>query len=259
MHPISAGTLTAIGVLGFLGASVLSPPGRKRFLGIPAPCYVAALSVVLLLTNSRGPLFACIAGGVVLLLVQVEVRTRAALVLTGGTFAGAYVAFGPDLTSWFANLANQDTFLSHLLLRNETADTLFSLNGRLDLWDELRSSIAAHPLLGYGYQASRGVVLDAASWAAYAHNALLQTVLDLGIIGTSVLVAIIVTAFVGFARAPRVSWTRATIGALLVFQVLNSIANESFAAAPGFETLLLFVCALGAFAAGRDELELIEL
>jgi len=258
-HPISAGTLAAIGVLGFLGASLLSAPGRRRLLGIPAPCYVAALGVVLLLTNSRGPLFACIAGGAVLLLLQVEVRTRAALVLMGGTFAGAWVAFGPDLTSWLADLANHDTVISRLLFRGETADTLLQLNGRLDLWETVRPSIAAHPLLGYGYQASRAIMLDAADWAAYAHNALLQTMLDLGIAGTIALMTILASGFVGFARGHQHGWTRATLGALLVFLVLNAISNESFAAAPGFETLLLFICALCATTPEQsDTFEVIE-
>ena len=38
--------------------------------------------------------------------------SRVALVLTGGTLAGAYVAFGPDLTPWLSDLANQDTAIA---------------------------------------------------------------------------------------------------------------------------------------------------
>jgi len=39
-------------------------------------------------------------------------------------------------------------------------------------------------------------------------------------------------------------WLRATVTALMLFLVLNSISTESFAGSPGFETLLLFICAL---------------
>jgi O-antigen ligase len=257
MHPIEAGTLAAIGTLGLLSTTLLT---RRRVVGIPPLFFVAALGAVLILTNSRGPLLACLAGAATLVLLQVEARTRAALVLTGGTLAGAYVAFGPDLTSWFADLANQDTVISRLLFRGETADTLLQLNGRLDLWETVRPSIAAHPFLGYGYQASRGVMLDAADWAAYAHNALLQTMLDLGVVGTIALLAIVASGLVGVARGHQHGWMRATVGALLVFLVLNSISNESFAAAPGFDTLLLFMCALCASAPERsDTFEVIEL
>jgi O-antigen ligase len=254
-HPIDAGTFAAIGALGLLSASLLT---RRRLLGIPPLFYVAALGAVLVLTNSRGPLLACLAGAGVLVLLQVEARTRTALVLTGGTLAGACVAFGPDLMRWFSQLANQDTAITRLLFRGETADTVLELNGRLDLWDALRPSIVAHPLLGVGYQASRAIVLDYASWAAYAHNALLQTVLDLGIVGTMALLSILLIAFSGVVRGRQDQWTRATTGALLVFLVLNSISTESFAGAPGFETLLLFICALCA-TTQRETFEVIEL
>lgn len=255
-HPIAAGTLAAIGMLGVLSAALLT---RRRVLGVPPLFYVAALGAVLFLTNSRGPLLACMAGAAVLVLLQVEARTRAALVLTGGTFAGAYAAFGPDLTQWFSDLANQDNWIAQHLFRGETADALLQLNGRLDLWDTVRPAIAAHPLLGYGYQASRPILLDAASWAAYAHNALLQTILDLGVVGAVALVAIIIAAIVGFARGGQHAWTRAASGALLVFLILNSVSSESFAAAPGFETLMLFLCALCATAPRRETVEVIEL
>jgi O-antigen ligase len=260
MHPIQAGTFAAIGALGLLSASLepLRSHGTRggRLFGIPALFYVAALGAVLVLTNSRGPLLACLAGAGVLVLLQVEVRTRTALVLTGGTLAGAFVAVGPDLGRWFSELANQDNVFTRLVFRGETADTLLQLNGRLDLWDTVRPSIAAHPLLGYGYQASRAIMLDAADWAAYAHNALLQTMLDLGVAGTLALLMILASGFVGFARGRQHGWTQATLGALLVFLVLNSISNESFSAAPGFETLLLFICVL---AASPRDVEVIEL
>jgi O-antigen ligase len=255
MHPIAAGTLTAIGMLGVLSAALLT---RRRVLGVPALFYVAALGAVLVLTNSRGPLLACMAGATVLVLLQVEARTRAALVLTGGTFAGACAAFGPDLTQWFSGLANQDNWIAQHLFRGETADALLELNGRLDLWDAVRPAVAAHPLLGYGYQASRPLLLDAASWAAYAHNALLQTILDLGVVGAVALVSIVAVAIVGVARGGQHPWTRAAAGALLVFLILNSVSNESFAAAPGFETLVLFLCALCATPPHRETAEVIE-
>jgi len=253
MHPIEAGTFAAIGTLGLLSAALLT---RRRLLGMPPLFSVAALGAVLVFTNSRGPLLACLAGAAVLVLLQVEARTRTALVLTGGTLAGAYVAFGPDLMPWFSDLANQDNAIARLLFRGETADTLLQLNGRVELWDAARSSIAAHPLLGYGFQASRGILLDAATWAAYAHNALLQTILDLGVVGAVALVSILVIGFVGFARGGHGSWTRTTAGVLLVFLAFNSISSESFSAAPGFETLMLFICVLACWP--RD-VEVIEL
>lgn len=253
IHPVEAGTLAAIGALGMLSASVGGPPRvARRVLGIPLPWYAMALVVVLVLTNSRGPLLAFVAGVGMLLLMRVQSSVRVAVVLITASAALIAIALAPDVRPWLASLANQDSAISRLLFRGQTADTVLELNGRLGLWGDLRPAIAAHALIGYGYQASRSVVLDAASWAAYAHNALLQTVLDLGIVGTSALVALVTIALLGAARSALTPWMRAAVGALMVFLVLNSISTESFAGAPGFEILLLFVCALSAASAGKD-------
>jgi len=99
-------------------------------------------------------------------------------------------------------------------------------------------------VLGAGYQASRATLLDVASWAGYAHNALMQTFLDLGIAGTVALGLLVAIALSAVVRSRLAPWLRGTSAALMVFLVLNSIGTESFAGAPGFETLLLLVCAL---------------
>jgi hypothetical protein len=87
-------------------------------------------------------------------------------------------------------------------------------------------------------------VLEAASWAAYAHNALLQSILDLGLVGTVTLAALVLFGLLGSMTQGPARWLGATVATLMVFLVLNSISTESFAGAPGFQTLLLFVCAL---------------
>jgi len=162
-----------------------------------------------------------------------------------------YVASGPDVQAWLGSAANQDSAMSRLFFRGQSADTVLGLSGRMELWDDLRPAIAGHSLFGYGYQASRSVVLDVASWAAYAHNALLQTILDLGLIGTLALVALVTIGLfgalfraLGATTRGLTPWLRATVAALMVFLVLNSISTESFAGSPGFETSLLFICAL---------------
>ena len=87
-------------------------------------------------------------------------------------------------------------------------------------------------------------MLDSAPWAAFAHNALLQAVLDLGLIGTAVLGAILAIGFVSLlkSRVPRL--TRITVMALMIFLAVNSLGSESFAGAPGIEVLLLLMCVL---------------
>ena len=71
--------------------------------------------------------------------------------------------------------------------------------------------------------------------------------LDLGVVGTIALLTIVVIGLIGFARGHQRGWTHATLGALLVFLILNSISTESFAGVPGVETLVLFICVLAAW------------
>jgi O-antigen ligase len=104
--------------------------------------------------------------------------------------------------------------------------------------------MAEHAVLGYGYQASRATLLDVASWAGYAHNALMQTLLDLGIAGAVALGLLVAIALSAAIRPRLAPWLRGTSATLMVFLALNCVGTESFAGAPGFETLLLFVCAL---------------
>jgi O-antigen ligase len=140
-----------------------------------------------------------------------------------------------------------------MFFRGHTAERVLTLNGRLELWSDLGPVIATTPVLGHGFQASRAVVLEAAPWAAYAHNALLQAVLDLGVVGAGALVVLIAVAFGGALRSTVDPWLRAVITALMVFLVLNSVATESFAGSPGFETLLLFLCVTSAASARQDD------
>jgi O-antigen ligase len=245
MHPVSVGTLAAIAALGLLSASVFGPPdGPPRKLGLPLPCYAIALVLVLVLTNSRAPLLAFVAGLGIVMLMRVRSSLRAALLLMAAAVVLMCIALGPDVRAWLGAAANQDSAMSRLFFRGQSADAVLGLSGRMELWDDLRPAIAGHALVGYGYQASRSVVLDVASWAAYAHNALLQTVLDLGLIGTLTLVALVTIGLFGGMRRGLTPWMRATVAALIVFLVLNSVSTESFAGSPGFETLLLFICVL---------------
>lgn len=258
MHPIDAGTLAAIAALG--AASLVIFGGSRHVparLGVRAPLLVLALVAILLLTSSRGPLIGFIAAAGVLWLMRIHPAFRLSAGIVAVSLALAAVVFAPDLRGWLDSLASQNSAVSRAFFRGQTADTVLELNGRLGLWDDVKPAIVAQLLTGYGYQASRSVLLDAAPWAAYAHNAFLQTVLDLGVAGTVALVLLLAIGLSAAFQRALDPWTRATIAALMVFLALNSISTESFAGPPTFETLLLFICALCASGAahvrvGRD-------
>jgi O-antigen ligase len=253
VHPIAVGTLAGIAALGLLSTAFWRLPHRSpRMLGLPLAWFAAPVVGILVFTNSRGPLLAFLVGVAMLVFLRLRSSARLPIVLSAAAAALLVVAVGPDVQAWLFSAAAQDSTISRLLFQGQSADGVLGLNGRLELWTELRPVMEQQLFLGYGYQASRVTLLEIASWASYAHNAFMQSLLDLGIVGTVALVAVLVAGF-SVVMQPRLPlWLRGTSTALMVFLVLNSVGTESFAGAPGFETLLVFVCALCASAGGRD-------
>jgi len=256
VHPIEVGTITALAALGLFGMLLWrsSAPHRGgagfKYVGagFSRPWYylVAVCAVVVLIfTNSRGPLLAFAAGLAVLAFFRLPARFRPAIVTLGSIPVIVAVAAGSEMLEWLFQLVERDDTLGRFLLQGQTADDLIGMNGRTELWNAVRPELAAHGVFGYGYQASRSVLLDSAYWTpAYAHNALLQSLLDLGLVGTILLAAIVVAALTSLFRSRLEPRVRATTAALTVFLVLNSISTESFAGAPGIDAFVLCLCAL---------------
>jgi hypothetical protein len=251
LRPVGAGTLAALAVVASLSALLRRPPTVSRKLPRNIPRVALGLGllplvVILLLTKARGPLLACIAGACVLLFYQVRPRRRLELAAVGTALILFTMMLGPDVEGWLATQDTRDSAFSTLLLRGQRSDDVLALSGRLELWEEVRPLVAHRILLGYGYQGSRGPLLDIASWAGYAHNAFLQTLLDLGVAGCIALIAVLAAALIApfTTRDGDRYWLRAAAAGLMVFLLLNALSSESFSAAPGIELLLVFLCAL---------------
>jgi hypothetical protein len=247
LRPVGAGTLAALAVLASLSTLLRRPPTASRHIPrIALGAGLLPLVVILLLTKARGPLLACIAGACVLLLYQLRPRRRLELAAAGTALILFTLMLGPDVEGWLASQDTRDSTFSTLLLRGQRSDDVLALSGRLELWEEVRPLVAHRIVLGYGYQGSRGPLLDIASWAGYAHNAFLQTLLDLGVAGCIALIALLAAALIApfTTRDGDRYWLRAAAAGLMVFLLLNALSSESFSAAPGIELLLVFLCAL---------------
>jgi len=86
-----------------------------------------------------------------------------------------------------------------LLMPNKTAEEIQSFSGRRQLWEylSLSGALRESPLLGLGFVAST----RAGDLAVYnAHNALLQALLDTGLLGTGILVLALVALAVSCIR-----------------------------------------------------------
>jgi hypothetical protein len=139
--------------------------------------------------------------------------------------------------------------LREVVLRGQTPEEFESLTGRTELWTELVPLYWARPMMGYGYQASRQLVLETRPWAGHAHNGLIETMLDVGIVGT-LLLWIPVLTIVFLRRGPaddrQREWLRVSFVCAIVFSLLNSATDVGFAGPTGLETELVLLCVFGA-------------
>jgi O-antigen ligase len=141
-----------------------------------------------------------------------------------------------------------DNVVVQFLTRGNDFRYLSTLGGRVLLWQGIVDLFLERPWIGWGYSASRGLLPRIQEWASYSHNALAQTLLDVGIVGSLPLWLALFRAL--FKDLWRARWTgeegsaRAFVfGALLMLTVL-SIVSETFAGPPGYELLLVFTCIL---------------
>jgi O-antigen ligase len=239
VHPIAVALLAGAAFI-FALAALLG--GSRRVAGIPAWALLVPLGAIIILTRSRGPLLAVLVG-VGVLLGQRYLRVWQAQLLTAATILGAIFLVN---SGWaLSDAATGGGAAAVFLNRGQDATQVMSFNGRLDLWNAVLDVAGQRLAFGYGYQGSRGYLLELFPWAGYAHNALLQTVLDTGLIGTLLLWgaigAALVQALARRGQDPAAHRRTALPAALLVFLVAGAMTSESFSGAPGFDLLLLLV------------------
>lgn len=101
-----------------------------------------------------------------------------------------------------------------------------TLTGRTGLWQAVQDRIADRPVLGYGYEAfwtgwggvSGEVWLDTGWLAPHSHNGLLEVLLNLGLVGGVVFVALLGR---GLFRSVNYARNRTGIGALFPITIVS--------------------------------------
>jgi O-antigen ligase len=249
--PTQAARFVALAAL-LLSADLLyqRASGRRVVLRLPDWVWVGPLGVLLLLTYTRT---AIAAFGVALCgmfaVKYLRLPRAAALVAVAAVLALLFVNSGETLPGLLQRGAESDSWLSRLVFRNQTAEQFSKLSNRVTLWEGVWHLFLERPWLGYGYQGSRAYLLAVMPWAAHAHNALAQSLLDLGIVGglpVGIALASCVSPRLLRADGPAsevVGW-RACIFGLGLFLLVASAGSGSFAE-PGFETLVFAMCVLG--------------
>lgn len=187
--------------------------------------YVAALLTLIVMAKAVSALGVVFSFTVIMAMVQIARKLERKTALYIGAIVGVIC-----LTFFFFG----DTLLAPVL-------ALFgrdlTLTGRTEIWALLFNSIAKHPLLGYGYYAfwqgmegeSANVILAAHWFFGYAHNGLLEIVLQLGVFGTLVFLATFVIACKNawycfkYGRTAGIEW----YFGLLVLAVLYNVDEET--------------------------------
>ncbi|WP_299038922.1 O-antigen ligase family protein [uncultured Pseudokineococcus sp.] len=235
IHPTVSGVLTGLAVVigvGYLWAGARPRSGPRW----PTGAYGLLLLVVgggLLATQTRG---AVLAAGVASVVVLVSLRTGRALVelllalLVLG--AGAALALSGVITAY--------------VVRGEDPSALVTLNSRTMLWRLAGERVLEEPLYGYGTTAARGIFY-AETGLGGGHNAVVNVVVELGLVGLAVWAALLVVLVLGVRGLPRdashgVVVDRALLLGLVAFLLVDGVVYEGAGAVTNVGATWLFVC-----------------
>jgi len=246
VQPINAGAQTgAVIVFVFCCGSYLRRGWRRKLLGLPLWSYLPPLLLILLATRSRGPLLATL---IAMITVALRRYRRLRFAWWFGCIAAAalFVAvlnMNRNILTQPSDLASNPNPISKFLMRGQSEADFFSMSGRGGLFQAEEGLFLARPILGYGYVASRDVLLDVLPWAGEAHNAFGETMLDLGLVGTIIiwvplLVTLLQTLFKPAATGD--DWTQAMIAAWLIFMVVDGFSEAGFAGVVSYLPVLFF-------------------
>jgi exopolysaccharide production protein ExoQ len=239
-HPNTLGSFAAILVM----AATCSDRRKVR------PSLLAAAvvggAIVILLTRSRS----AVAGLVVALAIRWLVAAR----LSRTVFAFAVCAWIACIAFLTFGEATGPAILDAFLAGRTDSD-VETLSGRTALWDELLRHVSQRPVLGYGFGSfwdARHIqeIFLALRWPVTdAHSTYIQQLLDIGLIGLTLYLLVIVAAVRRAIRGLRETGDGTYAFMLCVLAHMSVVGSlETVHPNPGFLTfLLLWTLALLAF------------
>jgi len=222
VHPVQAGEMLAIATV-VLAAYLLTGglprngphwrPGAYLFL-------LAICGGALLATRTRGAVLGAAVGIAVLLWTRWRGVRKFELAIVGSVALAVVLVSSSDaIEAYFA--------------RGESAERLATLNSRTELWAQAFDAFAEHPLYGWGLTATRGLFLKTMGLGG-GHNALINLLVDTGILGAvawlALLVGILVAAYRLTRRKDEPRVDGMLVSAVLLGMMANSIFTESLGA-----------------------------
>ena len=183
---------------------------------------------MLLLSGSRGALLSLCGALFTLVLARHRSFPIVATIAVSMTLLYLYVPNPLALAESLLVSASRSGQLSEIM----------TLTGRTAIWDFVWSRISEAPWIGYGYRAGGEVIAQGFydqwgnNWASGAHNMWLQSLLDIGFLGTSILAAIFVYSGYLYFQRPYpirdIFFAITILKGLLEGSITNSISFSFF-------------------------------
>ncbi len=260
---VAGAVISFLALVGFLADEVLiptegSPLGVEafggpvaglEFLGMPGTRNTgfgrfAALTALIVLARlwerKERSIFLCALLPVSLFALVLSQARAAVIGFLAGVFMLFWIKPGSKIIRWAGALfglvllglnGSYGAFWAYIM-KGQPLDP--TLTGRTITWQEAWKLFLDSPLLGFGFQADRIFPYSLAE-TAHAHNALVQALIQTGLLGTVPLVAALVIAWILVLRLyrgqtlPGVPRLPLEIPALLAFVTVSSITESTFA------------------------------
>ncbi len=241
VHSVSAGSMLAISAVVVFGLWLSAGSRRLRWKRSLYGTLLVVQVVFLLLTRTRGSIGGAFVAMALMAWVWSGTRMKPQLLLGSLVAGGAVVlAFGGVIVDF--------------LTRGESTESIGTFNRRTEIWTLAWDAFMERPLHGFGFTSAKGVFFDDTGLGG-AHNALVNVMVDVGLVGLVWwigLIAIVIGTLVaqrrrrlvtpglvggaGLARADHV-----IVMGILVASLINGITTEGLGAGVNVSALWLFL------------------
>lgn len=237
VHSVVAGAMLAMSVVILFGMWLTHRAAR-----LPWPRWVYGLLlafhvVAILRTETRGSIGAALVAVVIMSLLWLRSEGKRDLLI--GSVVGVVaiaLAFGPMIVAY--------------VLRDNDVAELATFNRRTEIWTLAWESFLTHPLQGRGFTAARGVFFEQTKLGG-AHNAYINVVVDLGLVGLFWwlgLIGLIIAAVARLRRRSQRMWWASsvrfdaiTIIGIMIAQLINGLTAEWLGNGISVGAMMLFI------------------
>jgi exopolysaccharide production protein ExoQ len=199
--------------------------------------YISLLGIstaALLAAQTRGAIGGVVVGALVLLVSsRPDARSRIEMILAGMVLVAVIALVAPAQVSTY-------------FVRGERPDEIATLSSRTDLWSVALDAFGQNPIFGYGVTSSRGLFYDETGLGG-GHNAFINTLVELGIVGTAIWGTLLWLVVRGIWRLPRdgpeqLIIDRALLLGLLAFLVVDGMFYEGIGAVTNVASTWFLMC-----------------